>query len=95
MAVARAVSRLSVLSEYCLPYVKVGGVFAAYKTSEVDEELADAQNAIETLGGKVIRVSKFTVPGTDLGRSIVYIQKIKETPAKYPRKAGKVEKNPL
>jgi len=94
LAVSRAVSGLSVLSEYCLPFVNVGGLFTAYKSGEIDAELFDAQNAISVLGGKTERVERFTLPdGSE--RSIIFIRKVKETPAKYPRKAGKPQKAPL
>ena len=95
VAVSRAVSRLSVLSEYCLPYVKVGGLFVAYKSGQSAEEIEEAKAAIRLLGGEIETVSEFNVPGTDLSRSLVYIRKIQATPEKYPRKAGKVEKSPL
>ncbi len=94
-AVSRAVANLSCLCEYCMPYVKVGGVFLAYKGSEVDDELADAQNAIELLGGEVTGVFKYTLPETDINHSIVVIKKIRSTPDKYPRLQGKIQKKPL
>jgi len=94
LAVSRAVSKLSVLSEYCLPYVKVGGLFAAYKSGDIDEELAEAANALKILGGEVDRVERFTLPDGS-PRSIVLIRKVCETPSKYPRKAGKPVKAPL
>ena len=94
-AVSRAVANLSCLCEYCMPYVKVGGVFLAYKGSEVDIEVADAQNAIETLGGEVTGVFQYTLPETDITHSIVVIRKIKATPEKYPRLQGKIQKKPL
>lgn len=95
VAVSRAVARLSVLLEYVLPFVKEGGVFIAYKAGEPDEEIEGAENALGILGGIVEKVSKFTLPGTDYERSLIYIRKTAKTPAKYPRKAGKPEKNPL
>lgn len=94
-AVSRAVANLSCLCEYCMPYVKVGGVFLAYKGSEVDDELADAQNAINLLGGEVTGVFKYTLPETDINHSIVVIKKIRSTPDKYPRLQGKIQKKPL
>ncbi len=94
-AVSRAVANLSCLCEYCLPYVKRGGVFLAYKGPEVEEELASAQNAIEILGGEVTGVFKYTIPETDITHSVVVITKIKSTPDKYPRLQGKIQKKPL
>lgn len=94
-AVSRAVANLSCLCEYCLPYVKIGGVFLAYKGGEVEEELAEASNAIELLGGEVTGVFKYTIPETDITHSIVVITKIKNTPDKYPRLQGKIQKKPL
>ena len=95
VAVSRAVANLSVLCEYCLPYVKVGGVFLAYKGGDVEDELAEAQNAIDLLGGEVNGVFKYTIPKTDITHSIVVIKKIKPTPDKYPRQNGKIQKKPL
>lgn len=95
LAVSRAVANLAVLAEYCLPFVKVGGYFAAYKSGKIDEELAGAGNALSVLGGEIADVIRFTLPGTEEERSIVLIRKIAGTPAKYPRKAGKPVKNPL
>ena len=94
-AVSRAVANLSCLCEYCLPYVKRGGVFLAYKGPDVEEELASAQNAIEILGGEVTGVFKYTIPETDITHSIVVITKVRSTPDKYPRLQGKIQKKPL
>lgn len=94
-AVSRAVANLACLCEYCLPYVKRGGVFLAYKGPDVEEELAGANSAIETLGGEVTGVFKYTIPETDITHSIVVITKIKSTPDKYPRLQGKIQKKPL
>ena len=95
VAVSRAVARLSVLLEYVLPFVKEGGLFIAYKAGDPEEEIEGAEHALGILGGTVEKVSKFTLPGTDYERSLIYIRKTARTPAKYPRKAGKPEKNPL
>ena len=95
IAVSRAVARLSVLSEYVLPFVKENGLFIAYKSGEVEEELREAEKAIRILGGTVEKVSVFTLPGTDIQRSLIYIRKTAHTPEKYPRRAGKPEKSPL
>lgn len=95
IAVSRAVSDLSILSEYCLPYVRTGGVFAAYKSAESDAEIERAEKAIEILGGEIAETVDFTLPVTNDPRRIVLIKKVRETPEKYPRKAGKPEKSPL
>ncbi|MBR4111903.1 MAG: 16S rRNA (guanine(527)-N(7))-methyltransferase RsmG [Ruminiclostridium sp.] len=89
---ARAVAALNVLCEYCLPYVKVGGVFAALKGAE--DECAVAEKAIEKLGGKIEKVIKYNLPCGD-NRNLVIIRKIKETPASYPRAGGVIAKRPL
>ena len=90
---ARAVARLNTLCEYCLPLVKVGGVFLAYK-SVADEEVKESQNAIKLLGGRIEEVKKFNLSNGD-GRSIVVIKKISATPQKYPRGKGKERSLPL
>lgn len=95
ICVSRAVTNLATLSEYCLPYVKVDGLFVPYKSGEIDEELKSSEKAVSILGGKVEEVVKFQLPGTDIGRSFVKIHKIKETKKKYPRKAGMPTKEPL
>ncbi|MBQ2066624.1 MAG: 16S rRNA (guanine(527)-N(7))-methyltransferase RsmG, partial [Clostridiales bacterium] len=91
---ARAVARLPVLAEYCLPFVKVGGVFLAMK-GHAEEEVADAAKAIATLGGTIEKTDTFTLPGTDMERTIVVIRKVRPTPPRYPRKAGTPAKEPL
>lgn len=93
--VSRAVANLTVLSEFCLPYVKIGGYFIALKGPAIEEEMNDAKNALKILGGKVERIEEVTIEGSDLNHNLVVIKKIKETPKKYPRKAGMVTKNPL
>lgn len=95
ICVSRAVANLATLSEYCLPYVKVDGLFVPYKSGEIDEELKSSEKAVSILGGKVEEVVKFQLPGTDIGRSFVKIHKIKEIKKKYPRKAGMPTKEPL
>ena len=94
IATARAVASLPVLCEYCLPFVKVGGCFIAMK-GKLEEELESADKAIKVLGGKIEEVKEFTLPGTDMERTIVVIRKIKETPKRYPRQAGKPSKEPI
>jgi len=91
-AIARAVAQMNTLSEYCLPLVKVGGKFVAYKAN-VDTELADSQYAIQILGGKVDGVDKYEIGGDS--RSIVVVQKVAKTPAKYPRGQNKPRTMPL
>lgn len=95
LVVSRAVANLSSLSEYCLPFVKKGGCFVSYKSAESDQEITDAKNAIFLLGGKTGDIVKYQVPGSDMGRSLVKIEKVKQTPKAYPRKAGTPSKNPL
>ena len=93
--VSRAVANLSTLSEYCLPFVKEGGNFISYKSAESDEEISHSEKAINLLGGKINRVEKFVLPGSDMRRARVKIDKVKSTPKKYPRKAGMPGKEPL
>ena len=95
LCVSRAVANLSTLSEYCLPYVKVGGSFIPYKSGEIDEELNNSKKAVQILGGEIEDVVKFQLPDTDIGRSFVKIKKNKNTAKKYPRKAGLPAKEPL
>ena len=94
VATARAVASLPVLCEYCLPFVKVGGIFLAMK-GIAEEEVETAKKAIVTFGGTLETLHHFTLPGTDMNRSIIVIRKIRATPAKYPRQAGKPEKEPI
>lgn len=95
LCVSRAVANLSTLSEYCLPYVKTGGMFIPYKSGEIDEEVNASKKAIHILGGKLNDVIKFQLPGTEIGRSFVVIDKVQNTSKKYPRKAGLPSKEPL
>ncbi len=95
VSVSRAVADLAVLSEYNLPFVKVGGYFVAYKSKDVDAEVEKSRKAISILGGEVEKVDKFTLPETDIERALVYIKKVKNTGKKYPRKAGVPGKEPL
>ncbi len=95
LCVSRAVANLSTLSEYCIPYVKIGGMFIPYKSGEIDEELQQAKKAVKILGGKVSDVVKFQLPGTEIGRSFVKIDKLETTKKRYPRKAGLPSKEPL
>lgn len=95
LCVSRAVANLSTLSEYCLPYIRVGGIFISYKSGDVDDEVLESKKAISILGGKLDNVVKFQLPGTDINRSFIKIKKIKNTGKKYPRKAGLPSKEPL
>ena len=93
LCVSRAVADLSVLSEYCLPFVKEGGAFIAYKGPDVDEEVEAAMTAVEELGGAVDTIEEVEVG--DMSRSLVVIYKESKTPSKYPRNPGKPKKNPI
>ena len=95
LCVSRAVANLSTLSEYCMPYIRVGGMFISYKSGDVDDEVLESKKAISILGGKLDNVVKFQLPGTDINRSFIKIEKIKNTGKKYPRKAGLPSKEPL
>lgn len=95
LCVSRAVSNLAVLTEYCLPFVKKGGLFVSYKSADSDAEIQEGKKAISILGGKLTSVDKFQLPDSDLRRALVYIKKVKDTPKKYPRKAGTPAKLPL
>jgi len=93
LSVSRAVANLSTLTEYCLPFVKLGGQFISYKSGEVDTEVAESKSAVFLLGGKVKDVVKFELG--ESGRSFIVIDKVKGTPKVYPRKAGTPSKKPL
>lgn len=95
LCVSRAVANLSVLSEYCLPFVKEGGCFISYKSEKISEEMKAAENAISILGGKIKGQVGFMLPDSDIYRSLFIIEKKKATPKKYPRKAGLPGKEPL
>jgi 16S rRNA (guanine527-N7)-methyltransferase len=95
LCVSRAVANLSTLSEYCLPYIKTGGVFIALKSGDIKEELNSAKKAISILGGELVKVYPFTLPESDIERAFVVIRKERVCPKKYPRKAGTPSKEPL
>ena len=95
LCVSRAVANLATLSEYCMTYVKVDGMFVPYNSGEIDEEVKESSKAVKILGGKIEDVVKFELPGTDIGRSFVKIHKVKNTAKKYPRKAGMTSKEPI
>ncbi|MGI6711259.1 MAG: 16S rRNA (guanine(527)-N(7))-methyltransferase RsmG [Bacillota bacterium] len=94
-AIARAVTYLPSLVEYCLPFVRIGGIFIALKGAEIDEELEKGKNAINLLGGKIHQIINYSLPITGDKRSLIIIKKIKSTLEKYPRKAGIPKKKPL
>ncbi|MDR0267899.1 16S rRNA (guanine(527)-N(7))-methyltransferase RsmG [Paenibacillus sp.] len=95
LVTARAVAKLAVLNEFCLPYVKVGGIFAAMKGSSPDDEIKEASRSLKELKGKLQRVEHFTLPIEESERHIIVINKTAGTPGKYPRKAGTALKTPL
>ncbi|HEY8362872.1 MAG TPA: 16S rRNA (guanine(527)-N(7))-methyltransferase RsmG [Tissierellaceae bacterium] len=95
ISISRAVATLNTLSEYCIPFVKVGGYFISMKGPDVEEELKDAKRGIEILGGKVVEVKSLRLPQSDIIHTLIIVEKIKETPTKYPRAGGKPKKNPL
>ncbi|ARU60894.1 16S rRNA (guanine(527)-N(7))-methyltransferase RsmG [Tumebacillus avium] len=92
---ARAVARLNVLLELCLPYVKTGGHFFAMKGPDADNEVSEAKKALDILGGRVVDVIKTALPVEEGERNIIVVEKIKATPKQYPRKAGTPAKSPL
>ena len=95
ICVSRAVADTAVLSEYCLPLVKTGGKVVLYKSGDIQKELKRAEYAINVLGGVIEEVRSFHLPDTDIRRTLVIINKKKESPEKYPRKAGTPAKTPL
>lgn len=95
LCVSRAVANLSSLSEYCIPFLKKGGSFVSYKAGNSEDEINMAQKAIQILGGKIERTEEFFLPESDIARTLVVIEKVKETPKKYPRKAGLPTAEPI
>ena len=95
LVTGRAVARMSVLSEYCLPLAKVDGYLVALKGPKAQDELAEDKNAIEVLGGSVKEVKELTLPDTDDERTLIVVKKVKATPKKYPRQAGTPNRKPL
>ena len=95
MCISRAVANLAVLCEYCLPFVRVGGMFISMKGPDVSQEISEAEKAIKVLGGEISEIKKVSIPETDINHRLIIIKKIRSTPSKYPRKAGKVKKEPI
>ena len=95
IATSRAVANLSTLSEYLIPLVKINGNIISMKAAQAEEEIEQAKNAIKELGGKINKIKEFNLPQSDIGRTIILISKEKQTPAKYPRKAGTPNKEPI
>ena len=95
LCVSRAVANTATLSEYCLPFIKIGGMFIPYKASDIEEELNQGKRAISVLGGKLTEVKKIILPDSDIERSFLFINKVKNTPKTYPRKAGTASKEPI
>jgi 16S rRNA (guanine527-N7)-methyltransferase len=95
LCVSRAVANLSTLSEYCMPFVKKGGYFISYKSNQIEEELHQAEKAIQVLGGRMERNEEVAIPDTDIVRQFVFIKKTAMTPKTYPRKAGTAAKEPI
>jgi 16S rRNA (guanine527-N7)-methyltransferase len=95
LCVSRAVANFSTLSEYGIPFVKENGIFLSYKSQYIEEELSSSREALNILGGRLLRAEQFVLPTTDIERILLVVKKIKKTPQKYPRKAGVPEKNPI
>ena len=95
LCVSRAVANLSILSEYCLPFVKLDGSFISYKSEKLSEELKEAKKAIFILGGKIINQIDFSLNEGNIYRNLVIIKKVQKTPKQYPRKSGTASKKPI
>lgn len=95
VATSRAVAQLSVLSELCLPLVKVGGQFAAMKSVDTEDEITAAKSAIKTLGGRIVKVEDYKIPTCEVVHRLVLIEKVSPTPRAYPRAFAKIKKAPL
>lgn len=95
IALSRAVAAMNVLCEYCLPFVKVGGYFICQKGPSYKEELDNAAKAIEVLGGKIKEVKNYKLANSEITHYVIIIEKVKETPSRYPRKAGKPAAEPI
>lgn len=90
-----AVAQLSILSELCLPLIKVGGQFIAMKSVDTEDEIAAAKSAIKTLGGHIVKVEDYTIPTSDVVHRLVIVEKVSPTPRAYPRAFAKIKKAPL
>ena len=95
LCVSRAVANLSTLSEYCVPFIQIGGHFIPYKSGKIQEELDSSRKAVDILGGKIENCVTYALADTDMERSLVVIEKVKATKKAYPRKAGKPSREPL
>ena len=95
IALSRAVARLNILAELCLPFVKVGGVFLAMKGPDPAAEIDEAHSAFEKLGGQLQNIFEYTIPGSDVRHTVIAVKKIKHTPSTYPRRYAKIQKSPL
>jgi len=95
LCVSRAVAKLSTLSEYCLPFVKKGGLFIPYKSGKIEDEVNLSEKALKILGGKIEKTDEFLLPGTEIERTLIMIRKSSITPNKYPRSSGKPVRDPL
>lgn len=93
--VSRAVANLAVLTEYCLPFVNIGGEFISLKGPDCKNEVEEAEKAIKILGGEISDIKQINIPYSDITHSIIFIKKVKNTPSKYPRKSGSIAKNPI
>ncbi len=94
-AFSRAVARLNVLSELCLPFVRPGGCFVAMKSTDSDEEITEAKGAFRVLNGELSEIRDYTVPGTDVIHRLVVVRKTGETPIGFPRRFSKISRSPL
>lgn len=90
-AVSRAVAPLKILSEYCIPFLKKGGIFMAFKSFDIDDEISYSKSMIGNLGGQIKDIKEIKIPYSDIIRKIVIIEKIKETPSQFPRRANKIK----
>lgn len=93
--VSRAVANTATLSEYCIPFLKIGGFFIPYKSGKIDEELKQGEKAIKVMGGKIVDVVRFQLSDADADRSLIVIKKLEKTGKKYPRKAGMPSRSPI
>ena len=92
---SRAVANMSTLSEYCLPFVRLNGFFVSYKSADISDELNGSLKAISTLGGKLNRIEEFSLPDSDMKRTLIFTDKCHNTDSRFPRRAGKPSRNPL